>query len=241
MRPTPPARAVNEGVDETVLLVDGGFWIDTHEVTKEAYASFVDETKRRAPSSIGRGLRRWNAWEDGKPPDGYEWHPVVGVDWWDAEVYCEWAGKRLPTEDEWGQACTGLVSYPYPWGIADIVTEPTMIRQADPDTGRSRSVACRWELAHTARWRWSETCGNGHRAVACYAVVPGTTRMGLPAVRGGIRRCRAAGIKPLDSGVCGNRSVGDVSRRRKPSRWPGEIRSGAQRLSVSERSSLICS
>jgi formylglycine-generating enzyme required for sulfatase activity len=88
------------------------FAIDITPVTNAQFAEFMEVSGYR-PKHPESFLRHWLG---GKPPAGKEEHPVVYVDLDDARAYAKWAGKRLPTEEEWQYAAQGPNRLKYAWG-----------------------------------------------------------------------------------------------------------------------------
>jgi iron(II)-dependent oxidoreductase len=80
------------------------YFIDKREVSLSEYLYFVKSSGTSLPRYIEN--ERFN----GKNK------PVMGIGWQEAVNYCKWAGKRLPTEEEWEKAARGKDARTYPWG-----------------------------------------------------------------------------------------------------------------------------
>jgi formylglycine-generating enzyme len=117
-----PKGARDGGMDERPnhdVFVDT-FYIDKYELTNGRYLQFVTETGHRTPqhpTDPKKGI-----WKGNMMPESIANLPVINVDWYDANTYCQWAGKRLPTEAEWEKAAKGPNDWRFPWGNV----EPTM-------------------------------------------------------------------------------------------------------------------
>lgn len=130
-------KAAGPVIQDGMVLVPGGtflsgpakapretkaFWIDLNPVTNADYRRFVEATGYRAPKFWPEGRFR--------QPEA----PVVGVSWYDAFKYAAWAGKSLPTKDQWEKAARGRAGRIYPWGDA---FEPALAVCGKADTDQS--------------------------------------------------------------------------------------------------------
>jgi len=110
------------------------FYIDRYEVTNAQYKKFIDATGHIPPYH----------WENGTYPPGRDNYPVINVSWYDAKAYAKWAGKRLPTEEEWEKAARGTDGRIYPWGSE---FDPNKVRTAE---AMLRSILSPAELLKSA-------------------------------------------------------------------------------------------
>ena len=83
------------------------YWMDRVEVTNAMYQKCVKAGGCALPDvHFDPYYGKW----------AYRDHPVVYINWFQAQAYCKWAGRRLPTEVEWEKAARGTDGRKYPWG-----------------------------------------------------------------------------------------------------------------------------
>jgi formylglycine-generating enzyme required for sulfatase activity len=129
------------------------FEIDRFEITNAQYQRYLQVTGRKPPPY----------WDGDMYPVGQADYPVVGVSWDDADAYCAWAGKRLPTEAEWEKACRGTDSRIFPWGDQ---WEPS---RANVDlSGRAGADPSVWQVAWGLVRATGNRAGPGLRPVGSY-------------------------------------------------------------------------
>jgi formylglycine-generating enzyme required for sulfatase activity len=90
--------------EHTVYL--DAFWMDKVEVTNSMYLKCLQAKGCTTPVSDNTFYNNWV----------YRDHPIVYVTWSQANAYCQWADRRLPTEAEWEKAARGTDRRLYPWG-----------------------------------------------------------------------------------------------------------------------------
>jgi iron(II)-dependent oxidoreductase len=116
------ARVRLDDVPAHIVYLDA-FHFDKYEVMNSDYLRFAEATGHRKP----------HHWVGGRVPEGAEKIPVYNVSWDEANAYCEWAGKRLPTESEWEKAARGGTDrFRFSWGDNLSGTGPPAGRGAAP-------------------------------------------------------------------------------------------------------------
>ena len=103
---------LNSPDEEPVHIVNlNAFWIDKTEVTNAMYQKCVTSGVCTAPFN-----------HPASPPDEYSNnpkyanYPVKQVYWEQAQTYCQWVGRSLPSEAQWEKAARGVDARLYPWG-----------------------------------------------------------------------------------------------------------------------------
>jgi formylglycine-generating enzyme required for sulfatase activity len=105
------------------------YYMDKTEVTHRMYKVCVDAGGCTAPVCEGDPEWLWNPVLDANKP-------VVCVVWQQAKTFCEWAGRRLPTEAEWEKAARGTSERRYPWGNKEATcVEAVMFGNGDDGCG----------------------------------------------------------------------------------------------------------
>jgi formylglycine-generating enzyme required for sulfatase activity len=115
------------GFPVQVARIEQGVFVARTPVTNAQYAHFMAATGHEPPKH----------WKGKTPPNELRDHPVVYVSWHDAVAYAEWAGARLPTEQEWETAARGIDGRRYPWGD---VFDPTRCNTDESGIGTTTPV-----------------------------------------------------------------------------------------------------
>lgn len=113
----------HEKPERTVFIFD--YWIDVYPVTNLRYERFIEDSGYENRDLWSVKGWHWKEEEAITAPAGWNktgWdspnHPTTGVSWHEAQAYCRWAGKSLPTEAQWERAARGLDRRRFPWGDA---------------------------------------------------------------------------------------------------------------------------
>ncbi len=146
------------GPDRREVFLDA-FYLARHPVTNRQFAKFLHITGYQPDDSEEH--RFLSHWRRGRCPKELLDHPVVFVSWLDANAYCAWAGRRLPTEAEWEKAARGTDGRKYPWGRSDPTPELANFGRTEGGTSRvgarpeGRSPYGVLDMAGNV-WEWCE-------------------------------------------------------------------------------------
>ena len=163
------------------------YWIDRNEVTNAMFAAFLnDQGNQEIPSAASYEEKTWY---DDNPAfaqiaqmdgiwvvlDGLDNYPAVDMSYYGAKAYCEWVGRRLPTEAEWEKAARGTDERLYPWGNEEPTPE---LANYNGDVGHSTEVGSyspagdspygAWDMAGNVAEFVSDWYGEDYYAISPY-------------------------------------------------------------------------
>jgi formylglycine-generating enzyme required for sulfatase activity len=142
------------------------FAIDPELVTVRDYRACVAARRCSADGLDGPGPCNWGA-------PGREAHPMNCVDWNEADIYCRWIGRRLPTEEEWEYAARGPTGRLFPWGSeAPDETRACFGRDATCEAGAHPAGRTPEGVADLAGnvWEWTSSPYCGYATPGCASV-----------------------------------------------------------------------
>ncbi|NJN80103.1 MAG: formylglycine-generating enzyme family protein [Anaerolineales bacterium] len=155
------------------------YWIDQTEVTNGMYNKCLDADACTLPVLPSEAFFQ--------NPN----QPVQGLAWTQAFDYCEWAGRRLPTEAEWEKAARGTDERLFPWGNT-LLDEPTanydFIFNQFIDVGTLPSGASPYGVYDMAGnvWEWTaDWYDEDYYASSAYENPAGPTSGNIRVIRGG--------------------------------------------------------
>lgn len=158
------------------------FYLDQFEVTNRRYREYLNENVTAGVPDCAVGQE--DAWDlvTRTVPEWLLDHPVVCVTAAQAEAFCAWAGKRLPTEAEWEAAARGTSGFAYPWGARTQDAFDSKAAQCYHDQENWQSFQPATDCANTYA---EDTCPGTSPKDACRRTAPVVFADGQPTLPSG--------------------------------------------------------